>query len=124
MLERVLIRVLQSVFPVGTGGYEENTATGATTNAWVDALDWDARKLSEKTIILTNTDAVNSLDYQVYTRAYYTGQNFQEVTGTLVAGAGTRIALVAAHARVIVQVMDTVALAAADYQIDNIGRKY
>lgn len=108
----------------GTLSYEEDTDTGATTAAWADALDWDARQLSEKTIILTNTDAVNSLDYRVYTRAYYTGQNFQEVTGTLVAGANTRIALVAAHSRVIVQVVDTAPPAHADFQIDTIGRKY
>lgn len=116
--------ILQVDISPGTSGYEEDTDTGTTTAAWADALDWDTRDLSDKTIIITNTDAVNDLDYRVLTRAYYTGQNFQKVTGTVLAGAGVWMAFNAVYSRVIVQVMDTVALAAADYQIDNIGRRF
>ena len=110
---------------VEPAGYEEASDTGTTTNAWVNALDWDTREMSDKTILLTNTDAVNSLDYRVYTRAYYTGQDFLEVAATTLApGAQARVVLNNEYARVIVQVIDTAAPNHAAYQIDRIGRKF
>jgi len=110
---------------VEPAGYVEDSDTGTTTNAWADALDWDTREMSDKTILLTNTDAVNSLNYRVYTRAYYTGQDFPEVAAaTLAPAAQARIALNNQYARVIVQVIDTAPPAHATYQIDWIGRKF
>lgn len=141
MLERVAIRLLQFVFgsganisdanplPVdispGASSYEEDSDTGATTGVWADALDWDTRQLGNKTIVLKNTDGANSLNYRVYTRAYHTGQNFEEIASTTLApGASTRIALNNHYARVIVQVIDTTAPNHANYQIDHIGGKF
>jgi len=110
---------------VEPAGFVEDSDTGTTTNAWVDALNWDTRELSDKTILFTNTDAVNSLNYRVYTRAYYTGQDFVEVVAaTLAPAAQARIALNNQYARVIVQVIDTAPPAHATYQIDNVGRKF
>ena len=110
---------------VEPAGYEEDTDTGITTNAWADALDWATREMSDKTILLTNTDPANSLDYRVYTRAYYTGQNFLEVAAaTLAPAAQARIALNNHYARVLVQVIDTAPPAHADYEINWIGRKF
>ena len=141
MFEAVARRVLQAVFgsgadisdanplPVdispGASGYEEDSDTGTTTNAWAEALDWDTRELSDKTILLTNTDPANSLNYRVYTRTYYNGLNFLEVAAaTLAPAAQARVALNNEYARVIVQVIDTAPPAHADYQIDWIGRKF
>ena len=110
---------------VEPAGYEEASDTGATTAAWADALDWDTREMSDKTILLTNTDAVNSLDYRVYTRTYYTGQDFVEVAvATLAPAAQARVALNNQYSRVLVEVTDTAPPAPADYQIDWIGRKF
>jgi len=110
---------------VEPAGYVEDSDTGTTTNAWADALDWDTREMSDKTILLTNTDGANSLDYRVYTRAYYTGQDFLEVAvATLAPAAQARVALNNQYARVIVQVIDTAPPAHATYQIDWIGRKF
>jgi len=110
---------------VEPAGYEEGSDTGVTTNAWADALNWDTREISNKTILLTNTDAVNSLDYRVYTRAYYTGQDFVEMAAaTLAPAAQTRVVLNNHYSRVIVQVVDTAPPAHADYEIDWIGRKF
>ena len=110
---------------VEPAGYEEASDTGTTTNAWANALDWDTREMSDKTILLTNTDAINSLNYRVYTRAYYTGQDFLEVAAaTLAPGAQARVVLNNEYARAIVQVIDTAAPNHAAYQIDRIGRKF
>jgi len=121
----VVAGCLYTIRGVEPAGYVEDSDTGTTTNAWADALDWDTREMSDKTILLTNTDGANSLDYRVYTRAYYTGQDFLEVAvATLAPAAQARVALNNQYARVIVQVIDTAPPAHATYQIDWIGRKF
>ncbi len=140
MLEGVFRRVLQTVFgggaditpanplPVdvtpGTAGYEDGIENGITTNAWVTAFNWDTRELDKKTIVLTNLHGVNDLDYRVFTLAWEAGQNFEEIPQiTLVALDSARIALNNKLGRVIVQVIDTVALSHANWEIGYIGSK-
>lgn len=141
MFEGVLQRALRLVFggganispanplPVdispGASSYEEFTYLGTTGAVWAAALDIDTREVKEKTIVLMNLDGVNSLNYRVFTRAYYTGQRFPEVaTTTLGPGAYAKIVLNNAYARVEIDVQDTVALTHVNYQLDYIARKF
>jgi len=140
MFEGTLQRVLRAVFgdgsdidathplPVdttpGAAGYEDGIENGITTNAWVTAFNWDTRELGDKTIVLTNLHGVNSLDYRVYTLAWEAGQDFEEVPQTtLVALDSARIALNNKLGRIKVQVIDTVALSHANWEIGYIGSK-
>jgi len=140
MFEAVVRRLLQAVFgggadisdanplPVdatpGAAGYEDGIENGITTDAWVTAFNWDTRELGEKTIILTNMDGVNSLDYRVYTLAWEAGQDFEEVPQTtLIALDSARIALNNKLGRVKVQVISTVVLTPASWEIGYIASK-
>ena len=107
---------------VSHGTAEEGSVTGTTTNAYVDAWDWDVRDLGSKIVLIENTDGVNALRYRVYTRSYYTGIDGPEVDETvLIAAAIDKITLAYTYSRVIIQVIDDVALSHATYQIDYIG---
>jgi len=140
MLESVLQRVLRAVFgdgddisadnplPVdptpGTAGYEDGAENGITTDAWVTVFNWDTRELDKKTIVLTNMDGVNDLDYRVYTLAWTAGQNFEEIAQTtLLALDKAQIVLNNKLGRVIVQVKSTVLLTPASWGIGYIGSK-
>jgi len=140
MFETVFQRVLRAVFgggadisaanplPVdptpGTAGYEDGIENGITTNAWATAFNWDTRELDKKTIVLTNMDGVNSLDYRVYVLAWEAGQDFEEIPQTtLVALDSARIILNNKLGRVKVQVIDTVALSHANWEIGYIASK-
>jgi len=140
MLEGVLTRVLRAVFgdgadidaahplPVdvtpGTAGYEDGIENGETTNVWVTVFNWDTRELGDKTIVLTNLDGVDDLDYRIYTLAWEAGQDFEEVPQTtLIALDSARIALNNKLGRVKVQVIDTIAMSHASWEIGYIGSK-
>ena len=109
----------------GTAGYEDGIEFGETTNAWVTVFNWDTRELDKKTIVLTNMDMVNDLDYRVYTLAWEAGQDFEEIPQiTLLAQDCARIALNNKLGRIKVQVIDTVALSHALWEIGYIGSKH
>lgn len=102
-------------------GYSSGSATGTTTNAYADAVDWGVAGIREKTIVLANTGA-NGLHYKVLVRAVWAGQVYEEVAETtLAAGARARVALNNAYARIVVQVKAAVAGSQTSYQIDFIG---
>lgn len=44
---------------------DNGTLTGATTASYASALDWRARELGAKTMLLKNTDASLSLKYKL-----------------------------------------------------------
>lgn len=97
--------------------------TGTTTDAWVTILDWIAAGHRYKTLVISNTGALNSLDYSVLVRTEYDGEDAEQVAPVAVAaGDNRRSVLNNVYARVRVQVRATVAGNQTDYQLDYIGQ--
>jgi len=44
---------------------DNGSTTGTTTASYADALGWNTRELSHKTILLKNTDTAQSLEYKL-----------------------------------------------------------
>ena len=96
-------------------------ATGTTTNSYVDAVDLDTRWLGETTITISNTAAVNELDYQVLVyNDYGSGMAYTTTSNTVAVSDNDQIILVR-HARVKIQVKSTSSGNHTTYQIDAIA---
>ena len=110
------------VYPAEQPATTEATTSGNTTDSFTTALDWDTRYRGKKTIIIKNTGTANSLDYEVYTRAYYDGGvDYQETTGTLAPGDVAKVVLDDVYARVFVDVKSTNTGNPTSYRIDYIS---
>ena len=100
---------------------DKGSLTGTTTAAYVSALDWSVEEMREKTIVLKNTHASNSLKYKLLVYAAAAGIVDEEVTETtLAAGETAKIQLTRQWARLVLQVID--GSGHATYQVDYIGQ--
>lgn len=99
------------------------SATGTTTDAYVNLIEWACPGYSKKTIIIKNTDAANSLTYKVLVYAH-DGSTiyYEEVSDTALAfGNVALIDLQKAYARIEVAVKSTVLATPATVQCDVSG---
>jgi len=104
----------------------ENSVSGATVNAWADAMDLDYRGVMTGAFVVENTDGANSLDYQVLEeRANYAGGTDEELQAsfTLAFGEKGLVALQEAHSRIKIQVKSTVGGSHADYTVEYLINK-
>jgi len=102
----------------------KDTLTGTTTDSYADALSWNCEGFDNKTIMLKNTDAANSLDYKVLTYAYPGGVEYVEVSETTLSpGDVAKVVLNYAYGAVSVQVKSTTGGESASYQVDYIGNR-
>lgn len=102
---------------------ENGSVIGTTTDAYVDALDWNIVGLGAQTIIITNTHAANALHYKILARAEYTSGIDAEAIGETAIAAGDSEGTVSifAGARVRVQVKSVIAGTPANFQVDYIA---
>jgi len=104
--------------------YTEASVSGATTDAWADALDVDTRGMKSMSLVVANTHGLNSLDYRYRVRyADYAGgvdEESPDMPGiaTLAAGDWGNDTLLKGYSRVKVQVKSTLAGTPATYTID------
>lgn len=104
--------------------YTEDTASGATVNAYADALDIDTRGTKSFSAVVKNTDGANSLDWRLRARPsnYSAGadEEIPECPGeeTLAAGEKGLVELIKSYSRIKIQVKSTLAGTPADYTID------
>jgi hypothetical protein len=101
-----------------------NPISGTTTNAYVTALDWDVTTVKDKLIRLKNSDAANSLKYQLLSRVNYdSGLEKTEVSETtLMPGEIADFSSGKALGRIKVQVKAAAAGSQATCQIDYGGK--
>ncbi len=100
---------------------DTGTDNGTTTDSYANALDWRYEGIQEGRITLKNTGDSNSLDYKLLTYSHFSGNEYEEVTGSLGAGNTQVFSLSKAYARVKVQVKSTTSGNATTYDIDYIG---
>ncbi len=98
--------------------------TGTTTDVYTTPLDWDVAGITDKMIRLKNTDATNSLKYQLLSKVSYdTGMEKTEVAETTLApGEIADFAAYKALGRMKVQVKAAAAGSQATFQIDYGGK--
>ena len=98
--------------------------TGATVNAYANALNWPCIGFTKKVIHLKNTDVANALKYKLLTYAYNGGNEYEEVAETvLVAGDTAQFVLNYVYAQVIVQVKSSVGGSHATFVLNYTGNR-
>ena len=108
--------------PVQGRVLDSDHETGTTTDDYADALDWDARYLRDKSILLKNTDGANGLKYKLLVQMYYGGADHEEVAETTLApGEEASFQYLKPYARMKLQVKAASAGSQATYQVDYIG---
>ncbi len=102
---------------------ESGSVIGITTDAYVDALDWNIVGLGAQTIIVANTDVANALHYKILVRAdYSSGIDAEAISETVIlAGDSEGTVSIFAGARAKVQVKSVIAGTPANFQVDYIG---
>ena len=104
--------------------YTEDSVSGATANAYADALDVDTRGMKSMSAVVKNTDGANSLDWRIRARPsnYAAGadEEIPECPGeeTLAFGEKGLMELIKAYSRIKIQVKSTVADTPAGYTVD------
>ena len=103
-------------------GYTEANGDGTTADAYAAAVTIDMRAHNQLKLLLSNTDAANSLDYKVTCYAKHGGAlSVDEVTeAAVVAGAVAEVTLTEKWAQVVVQVKSTVVDTPATYAYEYI----
>lgn len=108
----------------GKVSYTEDSVSGATVNAYADALDIDTRGMKSISAVVHNTAGANSLDWRLRARpSDYTGGADEEIPEcpgeeTLAFGEKGLMELMKAYSRIKIQVKSTLADTPADYTID------
>ena len=98
--------------------------TGATVNAYADALNWLCLGFTKKTIHLKNTHGANALKYKLLTYAYKDGNEYEEVAETVLAAGDTaQFVLNNVYAQVKVQVKSSVGGSPATFNLDYTGNR-
>ena len=96
--------------------------SGATVNAYADALNWPCLGLTKKTIHLKNTHVANALKYKLLTYVYEDGNEYEEVAETVLAAGDTaQFVLHYAYAQVKIQVKSSVGDSHATFVVDFTG---
>lgn len=99
----------------------KNTASGATTPSYENALDWKVEELREKTILLQNTHPSASPKYKLLVYASYNGIAGEEIPETVLeVGKTAKMQLLKPWERPVLQVTDGSGSAA--YRVDCIGQ--
>ena len=104
--------------------HTEASVSGATVDAYADAVDVDTRGMKSFSAEMQNTDVANSLDYRIRVRVanYAAGadEEIPEAPGeeTLTFGTKGLVTLLKSYSRVKIQVKSTLAGTPANYTID------
>lgn len=101
-----------------------NITTGTTVNAYADALDWPCLGFTKKNIHFKNTHVANALKYKLLTYAYKDGNEYEEVSETVLAAGDTaQFVLNSVYAQVKLQVKSSVGGNHATFVVDFAGNR-
>jgi hypothetical protein len=100
---------------------DKGSLTGVTTSEYVNVLDWKTAELGEKTILLKNTDASQSLKYKLLAFAVE-GGNGKEVAAETILAPGETAEFHYSRQWDKLELMAASGSGAASYQIDYEGQ--